>query len=111
TEDEAAAMARQHGALERTRAIVRARPPSDGFARSEAEEVIAAAVEDARAARVVGQELTPFVLDRVYERTDGRSAEVNRRLIAENARLAARVAVAYAAGAPDEPCGARGARR
>ncbi len=40
--------------------------------------------------------MTPAVLDLVHELSGGRSIEVNRQLIADNAGLAAEVAVAYA---------------
>ena len=43
-----------------------------------------------------GQAVTPAVLALVHELSDGRSAEVNRRLIEDNAGLAGEVAVAYA---------------
>jgi len=43
-----------------------------------------------------GQAVTPAVLDLVHELSGGRSIEVNRQLIADNAGLAAEVAVAYA---------------
>ena len=46
---------------------------------------------------VRGQSVTPSVLALVHELTEGRSAEVNRQLIADNASLAAEVAVAYSA--------------
>jgi pseudouridine-5'-phosphate glycosidase len=54
----------------------------------------------AEAARrgVSGPEVTPFVLARIHERSGGRTQDVNRALIVENARLAGEVAVAY--GAP-----------
>ena len=40
--------------------------------------------------------MTPAVLTLVHELSDGRSAEVNRKLIEDNAALAAEVAVAHA---------------
>ena len=51
------------------------------------EEALAAAAAS-RASR--GQEVTPFVLAFLHERSDGRTLEVNRDLIVANARLAAR---------------------
>jgi pseudouridine-5'-phosphate glycosidase len=45
---------------------------------------------------VTGQAVTPAVLALVEELSDRRSVEVNQRLIADNAALAAEVAVAYA---------------
>jgi pseudouridine-5'-phosphate glycosidase len=41
--------------------------------------------------------VTPFLLDRFHEETGGESLEVNKRIIRNNARLAARIAVALAA--------------
>jgi pseudouridylate synthase len=46
---------------------------------------------------VRGQDVTPFLLDRFREETGGESLEVNKRIIRNNARLAARIAVALAA--------------
>jgi len=45
---------------------------------------------------VTGQEVTPFVLARLHERSDGRTREVNRALAVANARLAGEVSVALA---------------
>jgi pseudouridine-5'-phosphate glycosidase len=44
---------------------------------------------------VRGGAVTPFVLGRMHEATDGRSLAANRRLVVDNAALAAQVAVAY----------------
>ena len=46
---------------------------------------------------VRGKSVTPFLLDRFREETGGESLEVNKRIIRNNARLAARISVAYAA--------------
>ena len=46
--------------------------------------------------RLAGQAVTPAVLSLVHELSGGRSVEVNRQLIADNAALAAETAVAYA---------------
>jgi pseudouridine-5'-phosphate glycosidase len=66
------------------------------------------AVERVRRAGVTGQAVTPAVLAAVEELSAGRSVEVNRRLIADNAELAARVAVAYADQAPQSTMAATG---
>jgi pseudouridine-5'-phosphate glycosidase len=47
---------------------------------------------------VRGKEVTPFLLDRFATETKGESLRVNRLIILNNARLAARVAVALSAG-------------
>ncbi|MDP8973975.1 MAG: pseudouridine-5'-phosphate glycosidase [Actinomycetota bacterium] len=46
---------------------------------------------------VRGKDVTPFLLDRFREETGGESLEVNKRIMRNNARLAARIAVALAA--------------
>jgi pseudouridine-5'-phosphate glycosidase len=63
----------------------------------DAEELIERALAQARDQGVSGQGVTPFVLAALHERSGGRTREVNRKLIVANARLAAEVAVAFAA--------------
>jgi len=59
--------------------------------------LIEEAVAEAERTGVAGQAVTPYVLGVLHERSGGRTREVNRTLIVANARLAAEVAVAYAA--------------
>ena len=59
---------------------------------------IAQALVDARLQGVAGKALTPFLLDRVNALTGGLSLAANIELVLNNARLAAAVAVAFAAG-------------
>jgi len=54
------------------------------------------ALDDARAQGVRGKALTPFLLQRLDELTDGRSVEANVALAENNARLGAELAVALA---------------
>ncbi len=61
------------------------------------EELVEEALGEAAARGVSGQQVTPFVLAFLHERSEGRTLEVNRRLVVANARLAAEVAVAFAA--------------
>ena len=62
---------------------------------------IGAALAEADAQGVRGKRITPFLLDRVNALTGGDSLAANIQLVLNNARLAAAVAVAYAAaGAP-----------
>ncbi len=56
------------------------------------------AESQARAAGVRGPALTPFLLARLAELTEGRTLRANQALIVANARLAARVAAALIAG-------------
>jgi len=59
--------------------------------------IIAQAVSDADTAGIIGKEITPFLLARIVELTDGRSLVANIALVKNNARVAAEVAVALAA--------------
>jgi pseudouridine-5'-phosphate glycosidase len=90
---EAARIAAAHWALNPASGLLLTRHPGASLA---IEPLIADAVERVRRAGVTGQAVTPAVLALVAELSDGRSVEVNRQLIADNAGLAAEVAVAYA---------------
>jgi pseudouridine-5'-phosphate glycosidase len=89
---EAAAVARTHWQFSRS-AVVVARPPLDGI--DDVEPLIEEGLAEAARSGVHGQALTPFVLAYLHDRSDGRTLEVNRRLAADNAGLAAEIAVAF----------------
>ena len=63
-------------------------PAADELPRAEAEAAIATATADAHAAGIHGPALTPWVLQRVAELTDGRSIRANTALIINDARVA-----------------------
>jgi pseudouridine-5'-phosphate glycosidase len=94
TPREAARIARVHWQLGRRTALVLANPPADSL--DDVEPLIEAALAAARQEGVAGQAVTPYVLDRLHRESGGRTLAANRRLIADNAALAAEVAVAYA---------------
>jgi pseudouridylate synthase len=102
---EAARVAETHWQLVPSGGLLLARPPEGGL---DLEVLVTEAVERVRRAGVTGQAVTPAVLAAVEELSDGRSVEVNRRLIADNAELAARVAVAYASESPRSTMAATG---
>jgi pseudouridine-5'-phosphate glycosidase len=74
--------------------LLLATPPPESL---EVEDLIEEAVAEAARQGVSGQAVTPFVLAFLHERSGGRTLDVNEALIVANARLAAEVAVAYAA--------------
>ena len=74
--------------------LVLANPPPESL---DVEELVEEAVAEAAHQGVSGQAVTPFVLARLHERSGGRTRDVNRKLAVANARLAAEVAVAFAA--------------
>jgi pseudouridylate synthase len=93
TPSEAAQIAAAHWELGRG-GLLLAQSPAESL---EVQAVVEAALERAAAEQVRGQDVTPFVLAFVHRETDGESVRVNKRLIVDNAALAADVAVAAAA--------------
>jgi len=95
TADEAAGVARIHWTqLRRTTAVLLGRPPTDSL--DDVEPLIADALADAERRGVSGQAITPHLLGYLHERSGGRTAAANKELVADNARLAGEVAMAYA---------------
>jgi pseudouridine-5'-phosphate glycosidase len=90
--EEAARVARAHWELGRGGILV-ARPPDDSL--DGIEPLIDEALAEAARKNVSGQDVTPFVLSFLHERSGGRTLAANRELVAANAGLAAEVAVAW----------------
>lgn len=100
TVEELAAMMRAKWALGLSGGISIANPvPLE--AEIPAEEMagtIEQALADADAAGVVGKDITPYLLGRIVELTDGASLATNIALVRHNATVGAQLAVAYHAG-------------
>lgn len=71
-------------------------PLADEIPASEMAPVIAKAQADATAHGITGKSVTPYLLQRIFELTEGRSLTANIALVRNNARLAARIAAAMA---------------
>ena len=71
-------------------------PPAQSL--DDVEGLIEQALEEAGREGVGGQGLTPFVLSWLHRESGGRTLEANRALVADNAGLAAEVAVSPRAG-------------
>lgn len=71
-------------------------PTDDELDRVELDRVLAAALAECDASGIVGAAVTPFVLGRIAEATEGRSVPANLALAENNASVAADVAVAIA---------------
>jgi pseudouridine-5'-phosphate glycosidase len=69
-------------------------PAEDEIPAAEIEILIAKAVAEAHAAGISGKAVTPYLLSRMLELTEGRSLKTNIALVLNNARLATRIAVA-----------------
>ena len=89
--EEAAAIARAHWELGGG-GVLLARPPDESL--DDVEPLIEEALRVADERGVHGQDLTPFVLSFLHERSGGRTLAANRALVTANATLAAEVACA-----------------
>jgi len=72
-------------------------PPDDEIPQKVVEQWISVALTDASEQRITGKAVTPYLLARINELSQGRSLKSNIALVRNNARLAARVAVLLAA--------------
>lgn len=95
--DDAASIARAHimrGTLALPGGQLVANPiPVDAeIAREVIEPIIAEANRDAEAHGIWGKDTTPYLLQRIFELTEGKSLESNIALVLNNARLAAEIA-------------------
>jgi pseudouridine-5'-phosphate glycosidase len=97
TPEEAARLLAVHRRLCLSGAIVFAHPPpaDQALKRKESERLIAEALAAADRAGIRGQASTPFLLDHLARASEGRTLEANVALLRANARLAARITVAW----------------
>lgn len=72
-------------------------PAEDEMARDDIDGVIAQALADSDRLGVTGKDITPYLLGRIIELSDGRSLETNLALVRNNARVGTAIAVALAA--------------
>jgi pseudouridine-5'-phosphate glycosidase len=71
-------------------------PEGDEIPASTLAPLIAQAQTEADAAGITGKSVTPFLLQRLFDLTEGRTLAANIALVLNNARLAARIAQALA---------------
>ncbi len=95
--DSAADIARAHflrGALELPggQLVANPIPAEEQIPAEDLAPIIAQAQSEADAQGVTGKDVTPFLLQRIFELTEGRSLEANIALVRNNARLAAEIA-------------------
>lgn len=72
-------------------------PPEDEIPADVLAPVIAQAQSEAEAQGITAKAVTPFLLQRIFELTEGRSLRANIALVRNNARFAAQIAAALAA--------------
>ena len=74
-------------------------PSGAEIPRAEIMPVVTQALAEAQAQGIAAKAVTPFLLQRIFELTGGRSLEANIALVLNNARLGAAIAVSMARGA------------
>ncbi len=94
--DEVAALAQARDTLGMTQALLVTVPPplEAAIPASEIDPAIEEAVAEAESLQLRSAEVTPFLLKRLAEITEGRSVAANLALLEHNARVAAQIAVA-----------------
>jgi len=75
-------------------------PITDEIPRIKMENTIKQAIQDAQLAGVSGKAVTPWLLSRIVELTNGASLTTNQALIKNNAILAGQIAVSHAREQP-----------
>jgi pseudouridine-5'-phosphate glycosidase len=98
TLDEIVKLAQAHWGIGMHSAILVTQPVSQGdeLSKSDVDKWNEQAHKDANAKEIRGQDLTPFLLQRINELSGGRSLRSNLSLLLNNARLAAQIAKAMA---------------
>jgi pseudouridine-5'-phosphate glycosidase len=69
-------------------------PKADEIPAEVLHPIITQALQEAEAQGITAKAVTPFLLGRIFELTDGRSLTANIALVRNNARLAAQIAIA-----------------
>ncbi len=90
-------IARKHWMMGLESALLLVVPPpqEDALDGEEMEDIISQALDEADEEGISGSGVTPYLLNRVQELTDGKSLQANLSLLRNNALIAAEVAKAY----------------
>ncbi|MTH35039.1 pseudouridine-5-phosphate glycosidase [Paracoccus limosus] len=94
----AAAEMRARLGLKGGQLVVNAIPEADEIPRARMIPVVEQALAEAAEQGIAAKAVTPFLLSRIFELTEGQSLKANIALVLNNARLAARIAAALSAG-------------
>lgn len=79
-------------------AVVFCNPPPQAMEERELRELVEEALRSAAANGISGKAVTPYLLEHLAQMSNGRTLETNVALLVDNARLAARIALALRAG-------------
>lgn len=94
--EQVAALARLHWRLGFSTAVlvVTPAPVEDEVPKEEIDEVINQVLTNATSKGISGKDVTPFLLSRIAERTEGRTLRANIALLCHNATVAGNIAIA-----------------
>lgn len=70
-------------------------PAAQQWDPTEHDRILAEALAEAEHQGVTGHDVTPFLLQRVFEKSEGRSLVVNKDLVTNNVRVACDIAIAW----------------
>lgn len=70
-------------------------PEADALAPEYIDRIIENAVKEAEERHIVGKDITPFLLGKIVELTGGKSLEANIKLVKNNAKVGAKLAVEF----------------
>ena len=70
-------------------------PEADAMEESFINGIIETALDEANANNIAGKDVTPFMLGKVKELTEGKSLDANIALVKNNAVIGAQIAVAF----------------
>lgn len=70
-------------------------PDDYSMAHEVIDDIIDEALQEAFAAKIEGKDVTPFLLAKIVEKTDGESLNTNIQLVYNNAKVGAEIACAY----------------
>ena len=68
-------------------------PSSNEIPEKQVREWIIEALEEIKLQKIIGKEITPFVLDYIRIASDGKSVSSNISLVKNNAKLASQIAI------------------
>lgn len=70
-------------------------PVKNEIPKDQIDPIIVQAIADAEAQNILAKDVTPFLLGRILQLTEGRSLDTNIALVLNNARLAAQISAAF----------------
>jgi pseudouridine-5'-phosphate glycosidase len=109
---DAARLIALHWSLGLASGVVICNPPpaADSLARKQVESLVEAALKSAESAGIRGKPVTPYLLDHLAKASGGKTLQTNIALLINNARVAAKIAVAHSSLMHRQPRAAKNSK-